>query len=103
MEQLDDLLAGVDVRLSDEILDQIDEIVPPGTDPARPTRPPTCPRPAATEPPPPPGRRARRRGLNELPSPGASRRSALPPGAKIRLAVMWAHGPFDMIRLLTVT
>jgi aryl-alcohol dehydrogenase-like predicted oxidoreductase len=32
MEQLDDLLAGVDVRLSDEILDQIDEIVPPGTD-----------------------------------------------------------------------
>jgi len=32
MEQLDDLLAGVDVRLSDEILDRIDEIVPPGTD-----------------------------------------------------------------------
>ena len=32
MEQLDDLLAGVDVRLTDEILDQIDEIVPPGTD-----------------------------------------------------------------------
>jgi aryl-alcohol dehydrogenase-like predicted oxidoreductase len=32
MEQLDDLLAGVDVRLSDEILDQIDEIAPPGTD-----------------------------------------------------------------------
>jgi aryl-alcohol dehydrogenase-like predicted oxidoreductase len=32
MEQLDDLLAGVDVSLSDEILDRIDEIVPPGTD-----------------------------------------------------------------------
>jgi aryl-alcohol dehydrogenase-like predicted oxidoreductase len=32
MEQLDDLLAGADVSVSDEILDQIDEIVPPGTD-----------------------------------------------------------------------
>jgi len=32
MEQLDDLLAGVDVALSDEVLDRIDEIVPPGTD-----------------------------------------------------------------------
>ncbi len=32
MEQLDDLLAGVDVTLTDEILDKIDEIVPPGTD-----------------------------------------------------------------------
>jgi hypothetical protein len=32
MEQLDDLLAGIDVALSDEILDRIDEIVPPGTD-----------------------------------------------------------------------
>jgi aryl-alcohol dehydrogenase-like predicted oxidoreductase len=32
MEQLDDLLAGVDVTLSDEILDRIDEIAPPGTD-----------------------------------------------------------------------
>jgi len=31
MEQLDDLLAGVDVALSDDILDRIDEIVPPGT------------------------------------------------------------------------
>jgi aryl-alcohol dehydrogenase-like predicted oxidoreductase len=35
MEQLDDLLAGVDVTLTDEILDQIDEIVPPGTDVGR--------------------------------------------------------------------
>ena len=32
MEQLDDLLAGVDVMLTDEILDRVDEIVPPGTD-----------------------------------------------------------------------
>jgi hypothetical protein len=32
MAHLDDLLAGADTTLSDEILDQIDEIVPPGTD-----------------------------------------------------------------------
>ena len=32
MEQLDDLLAGVDVRLTDDVLDRIDEIVPPGID-----------------------------------------------------------------------
>ena len=32
MEHLDDLLAGVDGQLSDDILDRIDEIVPPGTD-----------------------------------------------------------------------
>jgi aryl-alcohol dehydrogenase-like predicted oxidoreductase len=32
MEQLDDLLASADVTLTDEILDRIDEIVPPGTD-----------------------------------------------------------------------
>jgi aryl-alcohol dehydrogenase-like predicted oxidoreductase len=32
MEQLDDLLAGANVTLTDEILDRIDEIVPPGTD-----------------------------------------------------------------------
>src|SRR3954469_9619633 len=31
-EHLDDLLAGVNVSLSDDILDRIDEIVPPGTD-----------------------------------------------------------------------
>ena len=31
-EQLDDLLASADVTLTDDILDQIDEIVPPGTD-----------------------------------------------------------------------
>ncbi|MER7411149.1 aldo/keto reductase [Streptomyces cacaoi] len=32
MEHLDDLLAGADVELSDDLLDRIDEIVPPGTD-----------------------------------------------------------------------
>jgi diketogulonate reductase-like aldo/keto reductase len=31
-EQLDDLLASADVTLTDDVLDQIDEIVPPGTD-----------------------------------------------------------------------
>ncbi len=32
MQHLDDLLAGAEVVLDDEILDRIDEIVPPGTD-----------------------------------------------------------------------
>lgn len=32
MAQLDDLLAGLDVALTDDVLDRIDEIVPPGTD-----------------------------------------------------------------------
>jgi aryl-alcohol dehydrogenase-like predicted oxidoreductase len=32
MQQFDDLLAGAEVRLSDEILDRIDQIVPPGID-----------------------------------------------------------------------
>lgn len=32
MEHLEDLLAGMDVTLTDEVLDRIDEIVPPGTD-----------------------------------------------------------------------
>ena len=35
MEQLDDLLSSVDVALTDEILDRLDEIVPPGTDVGR--------------------------------------------------------------------
>ncbi|WIB77351.1 aldo/keto reductase [Curtobacterium sp. MCPF17_002] len=35
MEQLDDLLEGADVVLSDEVLDRIDQIVPPGTDVGR--------------------------------------------------------------------
>ncbi|WP_329138661.1 aldo/keto reductase [Streptomyces sp. NBC_01476] len=32
MSHLDDLLAGADLALTDDILDRIDEIVPPGTD-----------------------------------------------------------------------
>jgi aryl-alcohol dehydrogenase-like predicted oxidoreductase len=32
MEHLEDLLAGAEVTLTDEVLDQIDTIVPPGTD-----------------------------------------------------------------------
>ncbi|HEY4026962.1 MAG TPA: aldo/keto reductase [Candidatus Dormibacteraeota bacterium] len=32
MAHLDDLLAGLEVTLSDDLLDRIDEIVPPGTD-----------------------------------------------------------------------
>ncbi|AJZ86204.1 aldo/keto reductase [Streptomyces antimycoticus] len=32
MEQLEDLLAGSEVELSQDVLDRIDEIVPPGTD-----------------------------------------------------------------------
>jgi aryl-alcohol dehydrogenase-like predicted oxidoreductase len=35
MEQLEDLLAGADVALTDEVLDRIDAIVPPGTDVGR--------------------------------------------------------------------
>ena len=31
MEQLTDVLAGADVRLDDDVLDRIDELVPPGT------------------------------------------------------------------------
>ena len=32
MDHLDGLLAGLDVALSDDVLDRIDKIVPPGTD-----------------------------------------------------------------------
>ncbi|MEU4474289.1 hypothetical protein [Micromonospora sp. NPDC023888] len=35
MEHLDNLLAGVDVTLTDEILDRVDEMVAPGTDVTR--------------------------------------------------------------------
>jgi aryl-alcohol dehydrogenase-like predicted oxidoreductase len=35
MEHLDDALAGADVVLGDDVLDQIDKIVPPGTDVGR--------------------------------------------------------------------
>jgi aryl-alcohol dehydrogenase-like predicted oxidoreductase len=32
MQHLDDLLAGLDVTLTDDVLDRIDQIIPPGTD-----------------------------------------------------------------------
>jgi aryl-alcohol dehydrogenase-like predicted oxidoreductase len=32
IDQLEDLLAGVDIRLADDVLDRIDDVVPPGTD-----------------------------------------------------------------------
>jgi aryl-alcohol dehydrogenase (NADP+) len=32
MQHLDDLLAGAEVRLGDDVLDRIDQIVPPGID-----------------------------------------------------------------------
>jgi aryl-alcohol dehydrogenase (NADP+) len=32
MDHLHDLLAGADVELSDDLLDRLDDIVPPGTD-----------------------------------------------------------------------
>ncbi len=32
LQHLDDLLAGAEVRLSDDVLDRIDQVVPPGTD-----------------------------------------------------------------------
>jgi aryl-alcohol dehydrogenase-like predicted oxidoreductase len=35
MEHLDDLLAGADVALSNDVLEQLDAIVPPGTDVGR--------------------------------------------------------------------
>ena len=58
MEHLDDLLAGVDVTLGDEILDQIDEIVAPGTDVGAPDQ-------SAYVPPALQQRRLRRRPLDE--------------------------------------
>ena len=79
MEQLDDLLAGADVMLADEILDQIDEIVPPGTDVGAPDPsaylPPALQRPGLRRRP--AGERSAV-GLNGLP------RSALAPGGKDR-------------------
>jgi aryl-alcohol dehydrogenase (NADP+) len=32
MQHLDDLLAGAEIRLTDDLLDRIDQIVPPGID-----------------------------------------------------------------------
>ena len=37
MEQLESQLGAADVTLSADVLDRIDEIVPPGTTPTRPT------------------------------------------------------------------
>ena len=53
MEQLEDLLGGVDVALTDEVLDRIDEIVPPGTDVGTLDMAYRAPGPPAAEPPPP--------------------------------------------------
>ena len=61
MEQLDDLLASVDVTLTDDILDRIDEIVPPGTDVGTLDIGLPAPGPPAPGPAPPPRQRARRR------------------------------------------
>jgi NAD-binding of NADP-dependent 3-hydroxyisobutyrate dehydrogenase/NAD binding domain of 6-phosphogluconate dehydrogenase len=69
MEQPDDLLAGVDVALTDEILDRIDESVPPGTDVGAPDQfaylPPALKHPELRRRPaaPPRRRHRRRRGL----------------------------------------
>jgi aryl-alcohol dehydrogenase-like predicted oxidoreductase len=58
MDQLDDLLAGMEVTLSDEVLDRIDEIVPPGTNIGAPDQ-------AAYLPPPLTTPRLRRRPIGE--------------------------------------
>ncbi len=60
MAHLDDLLAGAEVRLTDEILDKIDQIAPPGTDvaPERRRLQPTRNRPGNPPPPPHPPERA---------------------------------------------
>ncbi len=83
VEHLDDLLAGVDVRLSDEILDRIDEIVAPGTDVGGRAKPPTCSGPASLQPPPPTRQRTRRRLTASRDTPTAAEReltgSQLPP------------------------
>ncbi|HJX47374.1 MAG TPA: aldo/keto reductase [Gaiellaceae bacterium] len=66
MEQLEDTLAGAEVTLSDELLDRIDEIVPPGTDVGtldQAYRPPALLRPSL-----------RRRPVEERQAGGASRR-----------------------------
>ena len=60
MEHLDDLLAGADVALTDEVLDRIDEIVPPGTDVGAPRPGVHAPGAAGPAPAPPPGQRALR-------------------------------------------
>ena len=73
MEHLDGLLAGLDVVLSDEILDRIDEIVAPGAD-ARRARPGArAGGPAGRCPAPPAPRRTRRRLTRDRRRPSAGR------------------------------
>jgi hypothetical protein len=82
MAHLDDLLAGVDVTLTDEVLDRIDEIVPSGTEVGAPDQsaylPPALQRPA------PPARRRASRRLTEPPAPSPGRRPHAPPGKSAR-------------------
>jgi hypothetical protein len=58
MDQLESLLAGADLVLDDEVLDRIDEIVPPGVDLYDPTASSRT-RPALTD------KRRRRRPIEE--------------------------------------
>ncbi len=62
MSHLDDLLAGIDVALTDDLLDRIDGIVPPGPDVGTLDQASGSP---AGEPSPAPGRRAHRRLTHE--------------------------------------
>lgn len=78
MEHLDDRLAGLDVTLTDEILDRTDELVPPGADVGTPTTPPTFLPPSAA------GPSARERPPDLVPH-----RSASPTGAESRCRSRW--------------
>jgi Aldo/keto reductase family len=83
MEHLDDLLADAKITLDEEILDRIDEIVPPGTD----IGPSTCPthrRPSSA-------RALRRRPVDEC-----ARRPQRP---GLRLPVLCIGGPARLLRL----
>jgi len=88
MEQFDDLLAGAEVTLTDEILDQIDTIVPPAQISAPPTRPPTSPSAPAIKPTPPTRSRSRRRLTASLDGPAwrgrATTRPNDRPGRRVR-------------------
>ena len=90
MEQLDDLLAGVDVRLDgrDPRPDRRDRAARHRRRRARRVRLP-APGPAAAEPAPPPGRRARRCGLSEPPPPACAG-PRFRQGARSAWRVMWS-------------
>lgn len=60
-DHVDDLLAGIDVVLGDDVLDRIDEIVPPGTDVGALDQDYRPPAPGIREPAPPSTRRTRSR------------------------------------------